>query len=84
MQYLCQRLRGTNDPSVEFPLCQVSEDSEYAMCKPSFGAYPGGVCTRTEFGRQQGLQLGPIQIAVMYDLLYRHDAEILLFSSFLA
>ena len=45
--------------------------------KPSTGAYRSGVSARMELGNQQGFQLGPINVPIMYDLLSRHDAETL-------
>ena len=45
--------------------------------KSSTGAYRSGVSARTELGHQQGFQLGPINVPIMYNLLSRHDAETL-------
>lgn len=49
--------------------------------KPSTAAYRGSVSARTELGHQQGSQLGPINVSIMYDLLSRHDAETLVAAS---
>ena len=78
--YLTQGFRSIDDPSIEFPLRQVSKKVENALCTPSIGTYCGGVSARSKLGRQQGLQPDPINVPIMYDLLSRHDTETLVYA----
>ena len=58
----------------------MSEDPESALHSPESGTYCGSVCARPKLGRQQSLQLSPINVAVSYDLFSGHDAGTLFFS----
>lgn len=73
-QYLTQGFRSIDNPSIEFPLRQMSSEVEKAL-RVLNGTYCGGVCARTKLGCQQGLQPDSINVPIMYDLLFRHDEE---------
>lgn len=77
MQYLTKRLGSSDDPSIKFPLRRLSERSNNALRTPLIGTYRGSVCAREKFGHQQCLQPSPIEVAIVYNLLSRHDVRTL-------
>ena len=70
VSYIRKCLRGSNDPSIDPPLCIVLARLHNTAL--SMGTNDDSICSAGKFAPHQCLQLVLINIPILYDLLYGH------------